>query len=48
VKVVWSPLAVDQAPQAFASIAAEHPAAAQQWLEELIDRTSSLGRFPAA
>lgn len=45
-KIVWSPLAVDQAAQAFASIAAERPDAAQHRLEELIERASSLARFP--
>jgi toxin ParE1/3/4 len=46
VRIVWSPLAVDQAEQAFASIGAERPAAARRWLEELFDRTSSLAHFP--
>jgi hypothetical protein len=39
-------LALDQAAQAYASIAAERAVAAQRWLEELINQASSQARFP--
>lgn len=45
-KIVWSPLALDQVAEAFASIGAERPFSAQEWLEELIDKASSLALFP--
>jgi toxin ParE1/3/4 len=46
VKVTWSPLANDQVDDAIAYIAADEPAAALRWLEQLLERAASLSRFP--
>lgn len=45
-KVVWSRTARRQIAQAFASIAAERPSAARNWLEEIIAQVSLLETFP--
>lgn len=45
-KITWSPLANDQVDDAIAYIAADDPAAAVHWLEQLLERVTSLGRFP--
>ena len=44
-KVVWSPLAELRAFEAVDAIAADRPRAAAAWLDELLDRVASLGRF---
>lgn len=45
-KVVWSPLALKRASEAVDAIAADRPAAARAWLEELLTRVDALKRFP--
>jgi hypothetical protein len=48
VKVVWSPLARDQVVQAYASIAADRPASAACWLEQVLSKAvilAVLARF---
>lgn len=45
-RVVWTSLAEEQAADAFAYIAADRPAAASSWLEQLLDRVKSLGKLP--
>ena len=45
-RVVWSPLARDQAAQAVALIAAERPAAASAWLDAIVGKAGSLALFP--
>ncbi len=45
-KVVWSPLAEARAIEAVDNIAQERPQAAAAWLEELLERTAALDRFP--
>jgi toxin ParE1/3/4 len=42
----WSPLASDQADDAVASIAAENPQAAREWLERLFTRVKTLTQYP--
>jgi plasmid stabilization system protein ParE len=46
VKVIWAPLAERRALEAVDYIAQDRPAVAAAWLEELLERTGSLGRFP--
>jgi toxin ParE1/3/4 len=46
VRVVWSPLARDQAAEAVALIAAERPAAATGWLDTVVSKAGSLALFP--
>jgi toxin ParE1/3/4 len=46
VKVIWSPLAEKRALEAVDYIAQDRPQAAAAWLEELLERVSSLDRFP--
>jgi plasmid stabilization system protein ParE len=46
VKVVWAPLAETRALEAVDYIARERPAVAAAWLEELLERTGALHRFP--
>lgn len=45
-KVIWSPLAEARAIEAVDYIARERPQAAAAWLEELLERTAALARFP--
>lgn len=45
-RVIWSPLADEQADEVFAYIAADDSAAAIAWLERLLERVASLARFP--
>jgi plasmid stabilization system protein ParE len=45
-KVVWSPLAETRALEAVDCIAQERPRAAAAWLDELLERTATLDRFP--
>lgn len=45
-KVVWAPLAETRALEAVDYIARERPAVAAAWLEELLERTAALRRFP--
>ncbi|MBN1461813.1 MAG: type II toxin-antitoxin system RelE/ParE family toxin [Armatimonadetes bacterium] len=45
-KVVWSPLVRDQVVQAFGAIAAERPAAARRWFEEVLRKAGALESFP--
>lgn len=45
-KVVWAPLAEKRAIEAVDYIARERPAVAAAWLEQLLERTSALSRFP--
>ena len=47
-KVAWSPLAAEQVEAALAYIAADSPVAAREWLERLLERVESLGRFTDA
>jgi toxin ParE1/3/4 len=46
VKVIWAPLAEEQAADAFAYIASERPAAAVKWFERLVSKTESLSALP--
>jgi toxin ParE1/3/4 len=46
VRILWSPLARDQAGQALLWLAAERPQTAKEWIEELVSRVSALGAFP--
>ncbi len=45
-KVIWSPVAEARALEAVDYIAQERPQAAAAWLEELLERTAALDRFP--
>ena len=45
-RVIWSPLAEARAIEAVDYIARERPQAAAAWLEELLERTAALARFP--
>ena len=45
-RVVWSPLARDQVVEAFASLAADRPAAALAWFEEVLRTADALRSFP--
>lgn len=45
-KIVWSPLAIDRAYEAAASIAGDKPEAALRWLEGLFRVTDRLETFP--
>lgn len=45
-KVVWAPTAEVRALEAVGYIAQDRPAGAAAWLEELLERTASLSRFP--
>lgn len=45
-KVVWAPLAETRAREAVDYIARERPGVAATWLEELLERTAALSRFP--
>ena len=45
-KVLWAPLAETRALEAVDYIAHERPAVAAEWLEELLERTAALTRFP--
>jgi toxin ParE1/3/4 len=45
-KVIWAPLAEEQAADAFAYIASERPAAAVKWFEPLVSKTESLSVLP--
>ena len=44
-KVIWAPLAEARAREAVDYIAADRPAVAAVWLEELLARTDALRRF---
>jgi toxin ParE1/3/4 len=46
VKVVWAPLAEEQVADAFAYIAAERPAAAIKWFEQVVAKAESLSALP--
>jgi len=46
VKVTWAPMAEDQVADAFAYIAAEHPAAALRWFERIVAKAESLSELP--
>jgi toxin ParE1/3/4 len=46
VKIIWSPLAIERAYEAAATIAADKPGAALSWLDGLFDATDRLERFP--
>ena len=45
-RVIWAPLAEQQVAEGFASIAAEHPAAAVRWFERLEEKTGSPAILP--
>lgn len=45
-KVIWAPLAERRALEAVDYIARERPAVAAVWLEELLEKTAALSRFP--
>lgn len=45
-KVTWSPLADEQVDEAVAYIAQDHPVAALEWLERVLDQVMSLSTFP--
>lgn len=45
-KVIWAPLAEQRALKAVEYIARERPAVAAAWLDELLEKTAALGRFP--
>ena len=45
-RLLWSPLAAEQAEEAVAYIAADDPVAAQAWVGQLLERVESLRRFP--
>ena len=45
-RVAWSPLADEQVDDAVAYIARDHPTAALEWLERLLDQVKSLSVFP--
>ena len=45
-RLVWSLLADRQVDEALAYIADDDVAAAQRWLEELLERVGALRRFP--
>ncbi len=45
-RLVWSALADQQVDEALTYIAADDPAAARRWLEELLGRVAALRRFP--
>jgi toxin ParE1/3/4 len=46
VRITWAPLADEQVDDAIASIASDAPAAAREWLEQLLERVQSLAAFP--
>jgi plasmid stabilization system protein ParE len=46
VRIVWSPLAIERAYEAAASIAGDKPEAALRWLDGLFEVTDRLERFP--
>jgi plasmid stabilization system protein ParE len=48
VRLVWSQLADQQVEEILDFIAADDPAAARRWLEELLERVAALRRFPDA
>ena len=45
-KVIWAPIAEARALEAVDFIARDRPARAAAWLEKLLERTATLGRFP--
>jgi len=45
-RIIWAPLAREQAADAFAYISAERPSAALRWFDEIIDLAGSLSTFP--
>ena len=45
-KVVWSPLALDRATEAYAYIAADDPQAAERWLDGLLELGGALSHLP--
>ncbi len=45
-KVIWAPLAEQRALEAVDYIVHERPAVAAAWLDELLERTAALRRFP--
>lgn len=47
-KVTWSPLADEQVDEAVAYIAQDHPLAALEWLERVLDQVRSLSTFPGS
>jgi plasmid stabilization system protein ParE len=46
VKAVWAPLAETRALEAVDFIARERSTVVAKWLEELLERTAALSRFP--
>ncbi|WP_153449014.1 type II toxin-antitoxin system RelE/ParE family toxin [Vibrio algicola] len=45
-KVVWSPLALEKLGDAAEFIALDSPATAKKWVNEVFDKTNSLGTMP--
>ena len=45
-KVIWAPLAEEQAADAFAYVASERAATAVKWFERLVSKTESLSTLP--
>lgn len=45
-KIIWSPLAVDQARDIASYIAMDKPAVAEQWIDVIFDSVARLTDFP--
>lgn len=45
-KVIWSPLAVEQAQDIASYIALDKPSVAKQWIDEIFDSVTRLADFP--
>ena len=45
-KIIWSPLAVDQAREIASYIALDKPSAAEEWINEIFDCVERLEEFP--
>ncbi len=45
-KIIWSPLAVDQITETAEYIALDNPAAAEKWVADIFDSVKRLKKFP--
>ena len=45
-KIIWSPLAIDQAREIASYIALDKPSVAEEWINDIFDCVERLGEFP--